>query len=443
MSKSVVISGLGPVSGLGLGIGPTWDTLASGRCAIRPIKAFDATGFDCSIGVEVSDFNISKFVPKWYRKATKVMARDIELAVVAADLAARDARLVTKSTVDDGKSFSYDSTRMGAHIGAGLVAAELNELTAALVEARDDHGRFDYRKWGGEGINHLTPLWLLKYLPNMLACHVTILHDAQGPSNTITCCEASGGLSLGESLRVIRRGAAEMCFCGGTDSKLNPMSFLRQIMTGRVNTTDNDSPATAVRPFCRTAAGTICGEGGGIVVLEARDSFEKRAAEDGARAYAQVLGFGASQSVHHESRNMLPDPQGKGIALSIGIALRDARVSPDDIDMIVPFGLGLDVSDMAEANALASVFGDRLADIPLVCTKSMAGNCAAGASGLDICVAAKAVAEQMLPAVINCDQPREGLRAGSAPGHRHDIRYALTYSCGQGGQNAAIVLART
>ena len=442
MPRSVLISGLGPVSGLGLGIDPTWDALAAGRCAIGPISAFDATGFDCSIGAEVSDFKVSQFVPKWYRKATKVMARDIELAVAAADLAARDARLVTKSTADEGQSLSYDSTRMGAHIGAGLIAAELNELTAALVEARDDHGRFDYHKWGGEGINHLTPLWLLKYLPNMLACHVTILHDAQGPSNTITCGEASGGLSLGESLRVIRRGAAEMCFCGGTDSKLNPMGFLRQIMTGRVNTRDNDSPAKAVRPFCRTAAGTICGEGGGIVVLEAADSFEKRASADGARAYAQMLGFGASQTVHHESRNMLPDPQGRGIALALGAALRDARISPDDIDLIVPFGLGLDASDTAEANALATVFGERLAQIPLVCTKSMAGNCAAGASGLDICVVAKAVAEQMLPAVINCDQPRDGLHAASAPARRHDIRYALTYSCGQGGQNAAIVLAR-
>ena len=136
------------------------------------------------------------------------MSRDIELAVIAAELACLDAGLVTHSNTNgSGNKPTYASTRMGAHIGAGLIAAELNELTAALSEATDSQGRFDYHQWGKEGLGHLTPLWLLKYLPNMLACHVTIIHDAQGPSNTITCGEASALLSIGESLRVIQRGS--------------------------------------------------------------------------------------------------------------------------------------------------------------------------------------------------------------------------------------------
>ena len=442
MSRRVVINGLGPVSALGLGIEPTWDELLSGRSAIGPIQAFDASHFACVNGAEVRDIKINEFVPKVYRKATKVMARDIELAVAAADLAARDARLATRGTANDGQSTTYDPSRMGVHIGAGLVAAQLDELTVALSEARDDQGRFDIHKWGSEGMAHLTPLWLLKYLPNMLACHVTIIHDAQGPSNTITCGEASGGLSLGESLRVIRRGAADLCFCGGTDSKINPMGFLRQIMTKRINTSDNDDPGSAVRPFCRTAAGTIMGEGGGIAVMEALETFGVRAAHDGARAYAEVLGFGASQTVHRPSRNMFPDSEGRGIGLAIQAALRDAAVGPDQIDLIVPCGLGLAASDVPEARALHAVFGDRLADIPLVSTKSMMGNCAAGASALDICITAKAVAEQTIPAVINCDHPLDGLCARTAPAQKIDINFALTYSCGQGGQNAAIVLKR-
>src|SRR5690606_15661492 len=115
-----------------------------------------------------------------------------------------------------------------------LIAADLDELTMALNESRKEDGSFDIHHWGAEGMRNLTPLWLLKYLPNMLACHVTIIHDVRGPSNTITCAEASGGLSFGESLRVIQRGAADACFCGGAESKVNPMTFYRQVLTGRL-----------------------------------------------------------------------------------------------------------------------------------------------------------------------------------------------------------------
>ncbi len=443
MSRRVVISGLGPVSGLGLGIEPTWQALTAGQCAIGAVEAFDAADFDCPIAAEVRDFKVSQFVPKSYRKATKVMARDIELAVAAADLAARDAGLVTSGTAvaDGDEQPSYDSTRLGAHIGAGLIAAQLDELTAALVEGRDGDGQFDIHQWGREGINHLTPLWLLKYLPNMLACHVTIIHDAQGPSNTITCAEASSGLSLGESLRVIRRGAADMCFCGGTESKINPMGLLRQTMTGRLNTTDHDPPQRAVRPYCQTAAGSAVGEGGAIVVLEALDTFEARPDGDKA-AYAEVAGFGASQTVHTASRNMLSDAAGDGVALAIEAALRDGGIEPSQIDLIVPYGLGLAASDAADAAGLRRIFGDRLADIPIVSPKAAAGNCGAGAGAIDLCVTAAAVKHQSLPAVINCDQPLPGLAAATCPTRPHNINFALTYSASQGGQNAAVILKR-
>ncbi len=254
MAREVLITGVGPVSGLGLGMEATWARLTAGESAIGPIQAFDASGFDCRIAAEVADLKVRDFVPKSYRKATKVMARDIELAVAAADLAARDAGLVTHGNDADSEP-TYAPPRIGAHIGAGLIACDLDELTSALAEATDEQGKFDMHRWGNEGITHLTPLWLLKYLPNMLACHVTIIHDAQGPSNTITCNEASGVLSLGESVRVIQRGVADACFCGGTDSKLNPMAYLRQQFTGRLTDTGNDAPTQAVRPFDADAAG--------------------------------------------------------------------------------------------------------------------------------------------------------------------------------------------
>ena len=453
MKRRVVITGLGPVSGMGAGIAPTWEAMTAGRGAVTTIDAFDPSGFACRLGSQVRNFSVRDFVPKSYRKATKVMATDIEMAVAAADLAARDAGISTAGTDPDGAarpdfSPTYPQARVGCHIGAGLIAAEINELSGALNEARNEKGDFDIHKWGSVGINNLTPLWLLKYLPNMLACHVTIIHDCQGPSNTITCAEASALLSIGESLRVIERGAADLCFCGGAEDKINPMALLRQQFTGRLNSKDNDRPASAVRPFDRSAAGTVTGQGGAIVMLEALETFEKRRAGAtgvaGAppRAYAEIAGFGASQSVNQARRNQAPDPTGKGIALAIRAALRDAGIGAEQVDLIVPFGIGVPEYDQAEAAAIRSIFGDRAGIVPIVSTKAYVGNLFAGAGGIDVCVAAKAVAEQVIPAAINCEDPIEGLAAKASPSRPATIRHALTYSAGFGGQNAAMVLRR-
>jgi len=462
MTRRVVVTGLGPVSGIGLGIEPTWEAALAGRSGIGPIDVFDAGGFDCRIAAEVRDFKIRDFVPKSYRKATKVMASDIEMAVAAALLAARDAGLITACTDPDATP-TYDPGRVGCHIGAGLIAAEVNELTSAMAEATDDDGNFDIHKWGSEGMFHLTPLWLLKYLPNMLACHVTIVHDCQGPSNTITCAEASAILSIGESLRVIQRGAADACFCGGAEDKLNPMALLRQHFSGNLNTTSNDDPTAAVRPFDKKAAGTVVGQGGAIVILESLETFEKRraAAKGDAgsapdqiegepsghssttpHAYAEVVGFGASQTVNPQQRNLAPDAAGKGIALAIEAALREANVSADAIDLVIPFGIGVPAYDNAEAAALRRVLGDRAADVPVVSAKPLVGNTAAGAGGIDVTLAAKALATQTIPATINCDAPLADLHVKTAPSRPAQLRHVLTYNTSFGGQNAALLIKR-
>ncbi len=441
MTRSVVISGVGPVSGLGLGMDPTWEGVCAGRSAVGRIQAFDPSGFDCQLGVEVEPYKIGQYVPKSHRKATKVMARDIELAVIAADFAARDAGLKTKGTDPDaGKNGdfkpTYDQARVGCHIGAGLIAADLTELTGALIEARKDDGGFDIHKWGNEGMQHLTPLWLLKYLPNMLACHVTIIHDTQGPSNTITCGEASAILSIGESLRVIQRGKADLCFCGGAETKMNPMVYYRQQLTGRLTTTSNDDPAGAVRPFDQSAAGMVAGDGGGIVTLEAAETYEARGGEN---AYAQVVGFGASQSVNREAKNSEPDPQGLAVVSSVTAALREAGIGADQIDLVVGFGCGVPSWDRAEAAGYKVVFGDRLAEVPVVSLRSLVGNCGAGGGGLDVAVAAKALREQKVPAVANRDTPIDGL-GPSAPAKDAELRYALVFNMGFGGQSTAMIL---
>lgn len=440
MTRDVVISGLGPISGLGIGLESTWQAALAGQSAVARVQAFDPSGFDSQLGCEVPAYKIGDYVPKSYRKATKVMARDIELAVIGADKAARDAGLLTRGTDPDAAKNddfqpTYPPIRVGCHIGAGLIAAEVDELTAALVEARAADGSFDIHKWGNEGMTHLTPLWLLKYLPNMLACHVTIIHDAQGPSNTITCAEASAGLSVGESLRVIQRDDADACFCGGTDSKINPAAFYRQQLTDRL-TTHNDQPHTAIRPFDRNATGCAVGEGGAIVILEAKETCLKR----GGRIYAQVLGFGASQTVNREAGNLKPDPHGQGMFNAMRAALKEADVEPGMIDLVVPFGLGHPDWDAAEAAALRALFGDRLATLPVLSIKALVGNCGAGAGGLEVAIAAKALHEQTIPAIINRDQPLEGLSGQSLESRQTTLRHALVFSTGLGGQNTALVL---
>ncbi len=446
MSRRVVITGLGPVSGLGLGMEQTWEQLIAGRCVIDRIRSFNPDGFACRIASEVTgQFTIRDYVPKSYRKATKVMARDIELAIAAADYAAKDADLKTKSTCADGPP-DYEPFRLGVHIGAGLIAAELNELTAALSTSKQEEGvkagEFDLHHWGRHGMEHLTPLWLLKYLPNMPACHVTIIHDAQGPSNTITCAEASSGLSIGESLRVIQRDAADACFCGGSESKLNPMAFIRQIFTTRLTAQHNDTPAEAVRPFDEMAGGTVFGEGGAIVVLEELSCFEHRKSGKACRAYAEVVGFSNTQTIHPEKKNREPDPEGRGIATAIRTALAEAEIDEDAIDLIVPFGGGIPSWDRAELAAMLSVFGDRLSKLPVVSPKALVGNTGAAAGGIDICIAAMAVFSRTIPPILNRSRPLPGIGREQPEPREAEINYALVLSTGYGGQNTALVLKR-
>ncbi|MEM6553891.1 MAG: beta-ketoacyl synthase N-terminal-like domain-containing protein [Planctomycetota bacterium] len=452
MPRRVFITGLGPVSGLGFGHAPNWQRLLAGDSAIGPVSLIDTSAMANPFAAQAPDYKLRDHVPKSYRKATKVMSRDIELAVIAAHLAVEDAGLVTPGlpTPPDGDSTpTYATERLGCHIGAGLIAADINELTTAFDGSRkpDSPNELDLTHWGNEGMQSLTPLWLLKYLPNMLACHVTILHDARGPSNTITCDASSGSLSLGESLRVIQRGHADACLCGGVESKLNPLGYLRQMTTGRYAKAEADSdPLTLVRPFDEHAAGGAVGEGGGILVLEAEDSFTQRTTSDSPSVasptrYAEVAGFAATQSVHRASKNRQPDPTGTGLVNAAHAALREANLTPDDINLVIPFGLGDPTHDAADAAALRTLFGDRLADLPVLTPKAQIGNTVAGAAAFDLALAALMLHHQQLPPILNRDNPLPGF------GNTHTtpsggLHTALLLTTGLGGQNTAVILKR-
>ena len=439
--RRVLITGLGPVSSYGLGIEPLWEAMLEGRSGIRPIEHFDASGFASPFaGVLPRDeFDVRKIVPKTYRKATKVMARDTELAVGAAAQAVADAELVTRAS-DGEEPSTYPPSRTGCHIGAGLIAADVDELTLATATSTNSDGDFDIAEWGRTGMGNLTPLWLLKYLPNMLACHVTIIHDCQGPSNTITCAEASSGLSLGESRRVITRGHADLCLSGGAESKINPMGILRQQFAGRLSEADKtDDPAGIVRPFAADASGGVLGEGGGILVLEAMEC----ALERGIQPIAEFSGFGASQAMAVDSMGLIYDEHDQSVVSAINGALASAGCAPEEVDAILPLGSGIPEMDLVDARAIKSVFGERAGRIPLITLIPYIGLCGAGLGAIAVAVAAQCLREQVLPARIGVtEQGAHGLDSGPCASHSAELNKVLVFTTSLGGQNVAVLLER-
>jgi len=440
-SRRVVITGVGPVTPLGTGAAAFWNALLEGRSGIRRIQSFDPSRFDSQIAGEIDDLKVADYVPKSYRKGAKIMARDIVLAVAAAHQAVLDAGLRTRCLLDRGDlqgEPNLDSARCGANIGAGLICADLPELAEALSGARD-RDRFDMTRWGAEGMNNLTPLWLLKFLPNMLACHVTIVHDAQGPSNTITCGEASSHLAIGEAFRVIERGTADVCICGGAESKTNPMALLRQSLGGRLSRR-NDDAAHACRPFAADRDGTVVSEGGGIVILEELEHARRR----DARIYCELVGFGAANDA------LRPDPiapttDGRGVSLAARKALHDAGATAERLDLVAAFGAGLPARDLAEAGALRQLLGKRAAETPVLSVKGGLGNNGAGSGAIDFIAAVLAVHNATIPPAINSasTDPACGLKlvTGGPVDARLELALSVAYAL-NGGQNAALVIRR-
>lgn len=436
--RRVVITGLGVVCPVGLGIEPVYEALIAGENGIGRIEAFDPSGFDSRVGGEAGKLKMGDFVPKSHRKATKVMARDIELAVAASYEAVKDAGLRTKCLIERGEAEDgdpIDSTRFGVNIGAGLICADLNELAEALATATDDDGEFDIGRWGSEGMTNLTPLWLLKFLPNMLACHVTIVHDAQGASNTITCGEASSHLAIGEAFRTIADGKADICICGGAESKLNPMGLMRQSLLHRLATDSNDAPAKACRPFDASRSGTVISEGAGLITIEALEHAEKR----GAKVYGELLGFGAGANIKSWSE---PDTGGRAIGVAINKALADADVRADDVDLIVASGMGIPAYDQAEAKGLHASLGVRAADVPTMAVKGAVGNNGAGSGAIDFAVSVMATYSGKVPHVQNVEQVDPECNLNVVTGEPLAITPSVVLSTAyalSGGQTAALV----
>ena len=430
--QRVCITGLGVISSAGIGVDSLWDAALDAKQCIGPVELFDASAFPTTVAGEVKDFSARKFVPKSYRKAVKVMARDIEIAVGAADLAVRDAGIVTRGT--DSENVNIDQSRFGCNIGAGLICTDLDELGSAITTAVVD-GKFDLKAWGDHGMNNLMPLWLLKYLPNMLACHVTIIHGAEGPSNTITCGDASGHLAIGEACRVIQRCSADIVVAGGAESKVNAMGMLRQVLLNRLSA-DRADRLGACRPFDADHDGTVAGEGGGLVILENVERAESR----DARIYAEVVGFAAACD---PAGIDVEKPNAGGLDLSIKKAIADAGICPDEVDVIVAHGTGVQAEDVCEVAAWRNAMGDAANAKPAVAITGLVGSLFAGAGGVEIALAAKVLSEQTIPPTVNFSTAATGCELSFSSSVREgEFRYAVTGAFSVGGQSAACVLKR-
>ena len=380
-NRRVVLTGIGAVTPIGKESASFWAGISRGQCGINTIKAFDPSPLKTRFAGEIPDFEPKKYLSKEGKKSLRVMARSIQLAVAASQVALDDSK------IDKDK---LDPTRFGVEFGAGLIPSELTELGMASYLATEEgaHEQADLKIWGEKGIGNIPPLWMLKYLPNMLACHVSILHNAQGPNNSITESDVASLLAVGEAARIIRRNQADFFLVGGADSKINPLSMTRQELFGHLSKR-NDAPKQALRPFDAQRDGLVIGEGGGVVVAEELAHAQQR----GASIYGEVVGFGSTFD-----RGLT----GKGLARAIRIALAQAKITPADIDHVNPHGLGSVKLDAFEARAIHEVFG---ATTTVWAVKPNIGTLGAGSGTIELAASLLAMKHGTLPATLNYESP--------------------------------------
>lgn len=425
--RRVVVTGLGVVAPNGVGKEAFWSACLEGRSGVAPIRSFDASGHPVKIAAEVKDFDVTPFVPPSQRKSLKIMSRAMRFAVGAAGLGLQDAGL---------SSDWHDPGRIGVVMGTGLVPVDLPELTPALVDSCDEEGRLETRRLGQRGAGALFPLWILKYLPNMVAAHISLAFNAQGPNSTITTACAAGTQAVGEAFRLIARDDAEIVLAGGADSRIDPLMILAYTALGALSPADR--PAAEVsRPFDGRRDGFVLGEGAGVLVLEELEHARQR----GATIYAEVLGMGSSFDAYAATK---PDPEARGAARAISEALREARIDRGDVDYINAHGTSTRLNDQMETIAVKRVFGPGARALPLSSIKSMVGHLIGAAGAVEAVALALTLHAGALPPTINQTQPDPACDLDYVPNTAREmpVRVGVSTSFGFGGQNAALVMRR-
>jgi 3-oxoacyl-[acyl-carrier-protein] synthase II len=371
----VVITGIGITSPIGVGTEAVRSALAEGRSGVRRLQLFDTPEFPVRVGGEVVGFDAKEYVTP--RKSLKVMSRAIQLAFASAQMAVKEAQLT---------SAGVDPDRFGVVFGADMIQVEPDELVNAF-RACIEGGQFHHARWNEQAIGELYPLWMLKYLPNMPACHVAISLDARGPNNTIVLAEASSLLAVAEGMRVIERGQADVMIVGGTGSRLHPLNWAFRDHV--LHSPRHEQPEAVSRPFDASRDGMVYGEGAAALVLESRQHAQAR----GARALARVLGFANTFEAATPGRPWT----GRAIRSAITGSLRAAGLAAAEVGHVNAHGLSTVGEDRVEAQAIRETLGD----VPVTAPKSFFGNLGAGTGAVELIASVLAIDSGQVPRTLN------------------------------------------
>jgi len=410
LGRRVVITGLGLVTPLGIGVDETWTALCKGQSGISEITRFDASGFDTKIAGEVKNFHPKDFLSKKEAKRTQLF---IAYAVAASRMALEDSGL----TIDE-----TNENRVGVLTGCGLGGLHLLEQTTVVLQKK--------------GPKRVTPFFIPMMIGNMAPGMISIYLGAKGPNSSISTACASGTHAVGDAFKIIKRGAADAMITGGVESVITPMC-IAGFNAMKALSVRNDPPEKASRPFDRDRDGFVIGEGCGILILETLEA----ALERGARIYAEICGYGMSGDGFHMAA---PAPEGEGAARCMAEALTDSEMPLEKIDYINAHGTSTQLNDVYETRAIKSVFKEKASSIAISSTKSMTGHLLGAAGGIETVFTALTISEGIIPPTINIDHPDEECDLDYVPNkaRKMDVKTAMTNSFGFGGTNATLILRK-
>jgi 3-oxoacyl-[acyl-carrier-protein] synthase II len=410
LTRRVVVTGVGLVCALGTGTEESWKNLLAGTSGIAPITLFDATGFDCRFAGEVKNFEPLNWVEK---KELKKMGRFIQVALAGADFAVRMA---------NWKPEDSDLDEVGVYVSSGIGGFDIIEREHAKLTV------------GGPG--KISPFFIPSAIVNLASGNISIRYGARGPNSaTATACSASAH-AIGDSFKIIERGAAEMMICGGTEATITPMG-IGGFSAMRALSTRNDDPQHASRPFDANRDGFVVGEGAGILILESLEHARRRSAP----ILAEIVGYGMSGDAYHITQ---PAANGDGAFRVMRAALKDAKLQLSDIGYLNAHGTSTPLGDAIETTAIKRLFGDRAKQVPVSSTKSMTGHLLGGAGGLEAGISVLALRDQILPPTINYETPDPACDLDYVPNkaRKAPVECALSNSFGFGGTNAALIFKR-
>ena len=407
MERRVVVTGLGVVSPVGNNIDEMWASIKAGKHGIAPITRFDTEGHKVTLAAEVKDFDFGD------RRAAKRLDIADQYALVAAREAVADSGIVSGENVDPDRFGIYGGT------GIGGIATLESEVTKCIKKGN---------------MARASALLVPMMMPNAIAGNISMEFNAKGPSFGIVSACASGTHTIGEAYRNIKHGYNDVIMAGGAESVLAPVSFSGFAnMTAMTTTPD---PDRASIPFDVDRNGFILGEGAGFLILEELEHAKAR----GAKIYGEIAGYGATSDAYHITS---PDPEGKGAAKAIQMALDDAGIKPEDVDYINAHGTGTPYNDAFETIAIKKVFGDDT-KVPVSSTKSMTGHLLGAAGGLEAVICAKAIVEGFIPPTVGLQNQDPELDLDYVPntGREADLEYVLSNSLGFGGHNGTLLMKK-